>query len=203
MPLPHLGWDAVVNSIFGYYSWPLRNERQHKETAPTLRCVQCARGAGAGDPCWGRWATKYPCVRMRAAACHCSFCVVSYVLLGIYFQMVKLEELSQNKNTCLGKILCCFNCCMIWFKNAFSCPLVICDFQFVPCTTYKPTQLPIIMWGENRFVRGLETSALFLSSRAAPARPVPVHSNLFSKVSNDEGCVITHSYMQCFINLTY
>lgn len=134
MPPPHLGWDAVVNSIFGYYSWPLRNERQHRETAPTLHSVHCVRqrtrGAGAGDPCRGRRAMRYPCVYMRDAACHCSFCVVSYILLGIYFQMVKLEELSQNKGTCFGKILCCFNCCVIWFKNVFSCPLVIFLFFF-------------------------------------------------------------------------
>lgn len=52
--------------------------------------------------------------------------------------------------TLFGKILCCFNCCMIWFKNVFSCPLVIFffppSFQFVPCTTYKPNQSLINTW---------------------------------------------------------
>lgn len=50
---------------------------------------------------------------------------------------------------CFGKILCCFNCCVIWFKNVFSCPLVIFffpSFQFVPCTTYKPNQSLINTW---------------------------------------------------------
>lgn len=42
MSPPHLGWDAVANSIFGYFSWPLRNERQHRETAPMLHSVHWA-----------------------------------------------------------------------------------------------------------------------------------------------------------------
>lgn len=131
MPLPHLGWDAVLNSIFSYYSLPMRNERQHRDSSHATQralCTPVYRGAGAGDPCQRRWATRYPCVCTQNAASHCSFRMVSYILLGIYFQMVKLEELSQNEGTCFGKILCCFNCCVIWFKNVFFMPT--CDFFF-------------------------------------------------------------------------
>lgn len=77
------------------------------------------------------------------AVVNCSFCMVFYILLGTYFQMVKLEELSQNKGTCFGKILCCFNCCVIWFKNVFSCPLVFFFFFLRVCAFHNLQPKPI------------------------------------------------------------
>lgn len=148
---PRLGCCSKLN----FWLLFLAIEKWEAAQRDSSHATQCALGvlahwgADAGNPCQGWWATRYPCVRMREAVCHCNFCMVSYVLLGIYFQMVKLEELNQNKGTCFGKILCCSNCCVIWFKNVFSCPLVIFffpSFQFVPCMTYKPNQSLINTW---------------------------------------------------------
>lgn len=108
MALPRLVWDVVVNLTFGCYV--LRNERQPERQLPHYTvyaaCADIAEGQVLGIP--GRGSEP------RDALCPCERCCLPlHVLLGVHFHTVELEELNQNKGTRFGKILHCFNCCMI------------------------------------------------------------------------------------------
>lgn len=82
MPPPHLGWDAVVKLDFQLRFLPV--EKQQASPAPGS-ALQRARGAGAGDPP-GAASCEVPACEMLPASSR-----------GFYFQMAKMEELSQNK----------------------------------------------------------------------------------------------------------
>lgn len=198
MPPPHLGWDAVGNSIFGCYSWPLRNERQHRDSSHATQRALCMPAYPRGR-CWG---SLPGAASHKIPVCPYARCCMPLQLLRGFLR--PSGDLLWDL-PCFGKILCCFNCCVIWFKNVFSCPLVIFFSPFLPiCALHNLQTKPIThkhmgkiglsgAWGDECPVPRLQVGTI--QTRTSPLQPV------FK--GRDEGCIITHSYMHCFINLTY